>query len=181
MKKITAVLALSIGSAAISSQTLASDVTLRIGEDAVSLFLAPQASQTHSAELGLVHNADDDITVVSGGLFANGQREQFSGRLGGKLYYTDLDSDSGYGIALGGDLTFTLTQDLSLIGGIYYGPSSISFSDVDGYEEWFVKARFQLFDNGALSAGYGSFELEPEEGNDFEVDDGLFLEMTLSF
>lgn len=177
MKKYTAVLAFS----ALSSTVFASDATLRIGEDAVSVFLAPQATQTHSAELGLVHNADDDITVLSGGLFANGQREQFSGRLGGKAYYTDLDGDSGYGIALGGDLTFTLSSDLSVIGGIYYGPSSISFSDVDGYEEWFVKARFQLFENGALGAGYGSFDLEPEEGRDIEVDDGLFLEMTLTF
>lgn len=181
MKKLTAVLALSISSAAISSAALASEATLRIGEDAVSVFLAPQATETHSVGLGLAHNADDDISVLSGGLFANGQREQFTGRLGGKLYYADLDGDSGYGIALGGDLKFTLSQDLSIIGGLYYGPSSISFSDVDGYEEWFVKAHFQLFENGALGAGYGSFELEPEEGRDIEVDDGLFVEMTLSF
>ena len=175
MKKITAVCALAFSSAVMA------DATIRIGEDAVSLYLEPQASATNSAQLALVHNADDDITVISGGLFANGERQQFKGRLGGKLYYADLDSDSGYGLALGGDIILAVNQDLSVIGGLYYGPSSISFSDADGYEEWFVKAKYQLFPNAALAAGYTSFEMEPEQGDDFDVDEGVFVEMTLSF
>ena len=175
MKKITAVIALSV------SSTVMAEATIRVGEDAVSLFLAPQPTGTNSAQLGLIYNDDLDTTMISGGLFANGAREQFKGRLGGKLYYVDLDGNSGYGLALGGDLTLALNQDMSLIGGAYYGPSSISFSDVDGYEEWYVKAQFQLFPNGALAVGYSSFELEPKRGKDVELDDGVFVEMSLSF
>lgn len=181
MKKLTAAVVLSLSTTATSSLALASDATLRIGEEALSLYLSPQASQTHSTELGLVYNSKADVTVLNGGLFANGQREQFSGRLGGKLYYANLDGDSGFGVALGGDLNFALSQDLSLNGGIYFGPPSISFSDVDRYSEWFLKARYQVLDNGAISGGYGSFKLEPKKGRDFTVDKSLFIEMTLSF
>ncbi len=163
-----------------SSSVLASGTTIRVGEDAVSLYLEPKPSPTNSAQFALVHNNDDDITLGSVGLFANGQRQQLSGRLGGKAYYADLDSDSGYGLALGGDFSFALNPDLSLDAGLYYGPDSLSFSDVEGYEEWYVKLNLKVFDNATLGAGYGSFDIEPEAGNrDVEIDDGVFFEMKL--
>ena len=185
-KNVTALFALTASTGALAGGDAATkpagnEAIIRVGQDAVSLYLEPQATATNSAQLGLIYNDDDDITVLNGGLFANGDRQEIKGRLGGKFFYANLDGDSGYGVALGGEATVVLNSDISITGGLFLSPSSLSFSEVDGYEEWYVKARFQLFENGAVAAGVGSFQLEPERGRDFELDDGLFLEMILKY
>lgn len=176
MKKMMGVLPLLA-----SSVVLAGDATVRLSDDAVSLLIDPAASATNSVQFGLLFNDDDDAYMLSGGLFANGQREALTGRLGAKAYYADLDEDSGYGIALGGDLNFQLSQELTLNAGLFYGPDALTFSDLDGYEEWFVRIHYRLFDTASLGAGYGSLEIESDDGVDIEVDEGLFFEMRLKF
>jgi hypothetical protein len=128
-----------------------------------------------------VHNDDNDSDLLSAGLFVNGSRQGFDGRLGGKAYYVDLSRDSGYGMALGGEISVPISQELKVNAGIYYGPSSLSFSDVDGYQEWFVRLNYRLFENARLGIGVISLEIDPERGQKVEVDDGLFIEMNLSF
>ncbi|BFM08503.1 YfaZ family outer membrane protein [Halioxenophilus aromaticivorans] len=180
-KYLAALTSLALCPSLFSTGALAKDVSLRVGEEAVWVAIDQQLNETHASQLGLVFNSDDDINIVSGGLFATGQREQFSGRLGAKVYYADLDGDNGYGISLGGDLVFAVLPQLDIISGLYFGPSSISFSDVDRYEEWFIKARYQMFESGALTGGYGTLALKPDDGKDVKVDDGFFVEMSLRF
>lgn len=170
-----------VASLLLSSIANASEFTVRVSDDAVSFFLAPESTEDRSALLGLIHNDDENSDVLLAGLFVNGTRDKVSGRLGGKVYYANLNKVDGYGMALGGEATLPVALDLTVNAGIYYGPSSLSFSDVDGYEEWFVKASYQVFENAKLSAGVGSLEFEPERGKDIEMDDGIFIEMNLNF
>lgn len=176
MKKLISVLPLMA-----SSLVLANEATIRVSDDAVSLFLDPAASATNSVQLGFLYNDDADSVVLSGGLFANGERDAFSGRLGGKLYYADLDADSGYGVALGGDFNFAITQNLSAHAGLFYGPDSLTFSDLDGYEEWYMRVNYRIFDTASVGLGYGSLEIENDDSIEFEVDEGVFVEMRLIF
>lgn len=164
-----------------SSIVMANEATIRVSDDAVSFYLDPAASATNSVQLGFLYNDDADAILLSGGLFANGQRDRFSGRLGGKLYYADLDDDSGYGIALGGDFNYTITPMLSLHAGLFYGPDSLTFSDLEGYEEWYFRVNYKVFDTASIGAGYGSLEIEDDDDRDVEVDDGVFIEMRLTF
>ena len=165
----------------LSSVAVANEFTVRISEESVSLILDPQASATNSVQLAFVHNDDESSSLLSGGFFANGSRDGFDGRLGGKAYYADLDNDSGYGFALGGEASVPLNPTLKVNAGLYYGPSSLAFSDIDSYQEWFVRVNYQVFDNARVGAGVGSLELEPDRGRDVEVDDGVFIEMNLRF
>jgi hypothetical protein len=159
----------------------ADEFSLRLSEDSLSLILDPEASNSNSFQVAFIHNDDNKSDLLSAGLFANGSRDGFSGRLGGKAYYADLDNDSGYGVALGGEIYLPINPDLQLNTGIYYGPGSLSFSDIDGYQEFFVRMNYQVFDNTRLGVGYISLELEPEKRRDVDVDDGFFVEMNFSF
>jgi hypothetical protein len=165
----------------LSSAAIADDLTVRIGEDALSLMFDPVATEKNSVSFAFIHNDDEDTDLLSLGFFANGSKEHFDGRLGGKIYYADLNKGSGYGAALGGEMWLPLLPDLKLNAGLYYGPSSLSFSDVDKYQEWFLRLNYQVFENAKLGAGVGSLELEPDSGSDVEVEDGVFFEMSLSF
>ncbi|MCG8400813.1 MAG: YfaZ family protein, partial [Firmicutes bacterium] len=112
----------------LSSVAFANEVTVRISEESVSLMLDPQASAGNSVQLAFVHNDDESSSLLSAGFFANGSRDSFDGRLGGKAYYADLDNDSGYGFALGGEANVALNPEFKLNAGLYYGPDSLSFS-----------------------------------------------------
>lgn len=175
--KILATITLSL----LATIATASEFTVRISEESVSLYLAPKMSETNSMLFNYVHNDDESSDLISAGLFANGSKQGFDARLGGKLYYADLHKDSGYGFALGGEVFVPINPELKVNAGIYYGPGSLSFSDVDGYQEWFLKLNYQVLDNARMGAGVGSLELEPEDGRDVDVDDGFFIEMNLSF
>ncbi len=166
---------------ALCSSSFANEFTIRISEETLSLYLEPVVSEQNAMQLAFLHNDDEDSDLISFGYFASGGREDLYGRLGGKAYYADLDNDSGYGIALGGEMFFPIQSDLIINGGVYYGPSSLSFSDVDGYEEYFIRVNYQVLDNARVGAGYGSLDVEPEQGRDAEVEDGVFIEMNLTF
>lgn len=163
------------------SLALADTTAMRISSDAVSFKFEPVPSATNSMQLGFLYNDDYDTFLLSAGLFANGQRDRFSGRLGAKAYYADLDDDAGPGMALGGDFSFAIRPDLSVNAGLFYGPDSLSFAEIEGYEEWFVRLHYQVFETAQLGVGYGSLEMEPEDKKDFELDEGLFFEMILQF
>ena len=181
MKKLTGIVALLTSSIVSSSMVFAGGADIRVSGDAVSLYLEPQPSPTNSAQLALIYNNDDNSALLSAGLFANGERQNLKGRLGGKLYYADLDHDSGYGVALGGDFSLAVNRDLHLGVGGYYSPGSLSFSDIDGYKEWYVKGSFQVFQNAAVGVGYQSVELNPEKGRSYDLNKGVFVEMNLRF
>ncbi|MYM64052.1 YfaZ family outer membrane protein [Pseudomaricurvus sp. HS19] len=170
-----------IGAATLLASSMAlGDVALRIGDDSLALHLDGGMGAEASTQLGLVHNDDTDSTLVTGGLFVNGKRDGISGRVGGKAFYADWD-DSGYGVALGGELAVPFNSDFSMVAGLYYSPDMLSFSDADGYEEWFVKFNFHIFENALLSAGYSSVEIDVDGRRDVELEDGLFLGMSLRF
>ena len=186
MKKSLALLPVVVSSLVTSPAVCSDEITIRLSEESVSAYLNPTLSETNSSHLGLLYNDDEDGILLTGGLFANGQREMFSGRLGGKLYYADTDgksgSDSGYGVALGGDFSYMLMPDLALNGGIFYAPTVLAFSDFDQYKEWFVRVNYKVFETARVGMGYGSLELEPEDnGRDIEMEDGFFIEMNLQF
>ena len=172
---------LTIALSLLTTIAVANEFTVRISEESVSLILSPKPTENNSAEFAFVHNDDESSDLLSAGLFAHGSKQDFDARLGAKVYYADLDKDSGYGFALGGEVFVPVNPELKVNVGAYFGPGSLSFSDVDSYQEWFVRINYQILDNARVGAGVGSLELEPENGRDIEVDDGVFIEMNLSF
>jgi YfaZ precursor len=160
----------------------AASFDIHVGEEAVGVALSSSNSEAGpGVEIAALRNDDDDITVASGGVFVSGTRGVIEARLGAKAYAADLDNFEGYGLALGGQVSVPLAAGISINGGLYFGPSSLAFSDVDGYQEWYVGASFDVVENATLAAGVGSFEIETESGREVEVDDGFFVRMKLGF
>lgn len=186
MKKSLSLLPLVFGSIALSPVVLANDLTLRISDEVVSLYFDPVATATNSVQLGLLYNDKEDGGLLSAGLFANGQQDAFSGRIGGKAFYADTDgrsgSNSGYGLALGGDVSYHFLPELSVTASAFYAPNVLAFSDYDHYKEYSLRVNYQVFETALVGVGYSSIKLDPENNRkDIKMEDGVFLEMTMQF
>ncbi len=181
MKKLLVTLPLSL--LLVVAQTASADgFGIRFSDDAfaMSYNIYPIAEHS-SAEFAWVHNDDDNYDVASAGFFVNGQQDRLSGRAGVKGYYAKIDKDDGWGAAVGGDLAFQLTKIALLVGRGYWGPGSVSFSDIKCYEEWALGVNVTVFENAMISATYGSLELRTETYNYVDVDDGFSLGLKMNF
>ena len=175
-------LSLAVFFGVISSVAGASGFSLGVSDDAVdaSINLAPIGD--HGAvELRWLHNASKDRDVLSAGFFVNGQRAELSGRLGVKGYWAEVKKDDGYGFALGGDFSLAVNDVVSLLASGYWGPSSLSFSDVEGYKEWAVGANISVFENAIVTLTYGSIKIDTNRYDDKTVDDGLKIGLKLNY
>lgn len=160
----------------------AAGLDVRIGDDVVGIGLQSSlANEAAETELMLLRNDDKDTTLLSAGLFVTGDRGGIKGHLGVKAYGADLDWADGYGLALGGDLIFPLAAGIAIESGLFYGPEPLTASDLDNYQEWYIGASYEVFDNAKLAAGIGSLELETDNNVTVDVEDGVFVEMSLRF
>ena len=175
-------LALTACFSVVSGVAGANGFSLGVSDDAIdaSFNLAPIGEQG-SAEVRWLHNDSKDRDVVSAGFFVNGNRAGLSGRLGVNSDWADIKKDDGYGIALGGDFSMAVNDAISLLLSGYWGPGSLSFSDVEGYKEWAVGANISVFENAAVSLTYGSIKVDTERYGDKSVDDGLKIGLKLNY
>lgn len=164
------------------SFTYAAGLDIRVGEDSIGFILGASDTNTESAaEAALFYNEDRDFTVLNAGLFVTGSKGKLAGRVGAKAFAADLDSIDGYGVALGADVTYPLSFNISVETGLYFAPGALTFGDFDRYRQWYVSASYSMFDNAKLAIGIGSLEIDDEFDNSIEVDDGAFFEMKLRF
>ena len=175
-------IALTVCFSVVSSVAGANGFSLSVSDDAVdaAFNLAP-IGEKGSAELRWLHNGSKDRDVLSAGFFVNGNRAELSGRLGVKGYWAEIDRDDGYGFALGGDFSLAVNDAISLLASGYWGPGSLSFSDVEGYKEWAVGANISVFENASVSLTYGSIKVDTERYGDKTVDDGIKIGLKLNY
>ncbi len=163
------------------SWAYADGLSFRFSTDAIAIAynLYPIRDQG-SAEFGWVHNKNDR-DVLTAGFFANGQRDQLSGRLGAKAYWSKIRKDEGAGLAFGGDLNFMINETVSLFAKAYWGPSTIAFGDIKGYKEGQLGANIQVFDNSIVAVSYGSLRIKTDAYGQETVDDGLSVGLKMQF
>lgn len=162
---------------------LANDVSFRFSDDVAGLsFNANSPDGKASVEIGANHNEDDDVEIYNAGFYANGQRGRLQGRVGVKGFYADLDGFEGPGLAFGIDLKVPTSDVFSLVASYFYGPSSTSFDDMDGYRDWKIGAQLMLFENSALEFGLSDIEVQVEDvRGDYDFQDGAYVELKLLF
>ena len=164
----------------LSTAASAGGLAFRISDDSFGLSLASDISPQSSLQFDALHQ-DDDATLLAAGVYANGQRGSLMGRVGAKLIGVE-GGDSGFDggtLALGGDVRLPLNDVLFWRAGVYVGPESASFDDVEGYVEWSTSLEINIFQNSAIQLGYGSMEFDAEGGGEFEFDDGAFIRLQL--
>lgn len=161
---------------------LADGFALRLGDDVVEATYTAFVREGNASFTGSwLHNSDADTDLFSGGFFVHANRNEIAGKLGLKAYYADLYRDDGYGVAVGGDGSFRFSDVVSLNAGLYLGPDALSFSDIEGYWEWFVGADFNVIDNAVITVGYRETEVDTSRRDDVEIEDGPYVGLQLRF
>lgn len=158
-------------------------LTFRFSEDSIKATITafPLITETTSGEASWTYNDDKDANVGEVGFFVNGKRAELSGRAGVKAYGAKIDKDKGYGFAFGGDGLLKLNEVISVFASLYLGPSYVSFSDIESYEDWRVGANFAVFENVILSASYGKLNIETDRYNNNDIEDGLSFGLKMRF
>ncbi|HCS28985.1 MAG TPA: hypothetical protein DIW43_16120 [Spongiibacteraceae bacterium] len=177
MKQALLILAL------LSAPAFANDLSFQFSDDVAGIALnANSPDGKASVGFGADHNEDDDVQIYNAGFYANGQRGRLEGRVGVKGFYADLDKAEGPGLAFGVDLKVPSSDVFSLVFSYFYGPSSTSFDDMDGYRDWKIGAQIMLFENSALEFGFSDVEVEVENvRGEYDFQDGAYVKLQLIF
>lgn len=101
--------------------------------------------------------------------------------IGGKLFYASDNDLDGTGLALGFSGSASLAHKLYLKGHAFYAPSVTSFNDVDNYQELEIRLTYQVIPEAEVSLGYRNAEFDIDNGGDLEIQDNIFLALTLNF
>ncbi|CAH0990584.1 hypothetical protein SIN8267_00678 [Sinobacterium norvegicum] len=177
LKKILATTLIAGGLVAANSH--ASDLGINISEHAAQ-FKYGSESDTMAWDGSWLYE-EDNGSVFSGGLYAKGQEGMFSAKLGGRVFYADLDNGDGYGMALGGTGALHFTHQFRVEAGLHYAPSILSFSDIEGMTDAEIRAVFQVVPNASVSVGYRDASAKVEKYGREEIFKGFFFGMNMSF
>lgn len=169
--------------ACLSTPAFANDLSFQFSDDVAGLSLnANSPDGKASVGIGADHNEDDDVEIYNAGFYVNGQRGRLGGRVGVKGFYADLDRVEGPGLSFGFDLKIPSSDVFSFVVSYFYGPSTTSFDDMDGYRDWKVGAQIMLFENSALEFGISDIEVEVENvRGDYDFQDGGYIKLQLLF
>ncbi len=173
---------LAILALACSSVALANELELGISDELIELKLTQEYGDEFSGTFGAMHADDDDIDAkqLSYRFFTEDDVDEFDIQLGAQLYWLDVESDDGFGIALGLAATRQLAGKLGATASIYYAPDILTSGDFESSLELDAKLNYQLLENGALFVGYRSYEADTDDA-DIDVYDDFYLGVRFSF
>ena len=169
--------------AVLATPTFANELSFQFSDDVAGIALnANSPDGRASIGFGADHNEDDDVEIYHAGFYANGKRGRLEGKVGVKGFYADLDAVEGPGLAFGFDLKVPSSEGFSLGFSYFYGPSTTSFDDMEGYRDWRVGAQIMLFENSALEFGLSDIEVEVENvRGEYDFQDGAYVKLQLIF
>jgi len=131
---------------------------------------------------------DEDDFAVAAGLLVDGTPagdQPFTYGLGGKLYYVNLDnpSDNASALALGFGVKYHIPARMPIaIGGdAYFAPDITTFGDGESLMDLRVIAEIGVLPNAAAFVGYRQFEVDLENGGDYELDDNAHIGISFQF
>lgn len=173
----------------------AETLDLNLNSDAVAVSLDGPLSRLFSGTSGdyqvggLFSDSEDvDFTSAYAGALLTGDagapEANVTAGLGLRGQFTDVEADSGGGIAVGGqvDVRFPGFERIGVQGQIWYQPEVLSFGEIEEQFEWGVSVDYQVLRNASLYIGYRDVEVESESsGGSFTADDGLHFGLGLTF
>lgn len=170
----------------ISYGASASTVDINLSENSVQASIEMASPWENSQQQVSFIYSDDAHRGKSGkqvsyGLYTGGTRGEISGRLGGKLLYSDTSSQAGTALALGGDLRIQIAGNMSARVMASVAPSVLTFSDMDRYSEFGAHLLFDIIPNTHVYFGFKSTQAEFDKLDEADLQKGwnLGFEMTL--
>lgn len=185
-----ALVPLVLGVAAAPAAATSIDFNLS-GESAKLSFIQPLEPEGLEVGGGWLHHEDDgDLLEAELHLVddANPRRGALELGVGGKLVAVsddERDADGG-ALTIGGKFRYTWPNfnRFGIGGHAYYAPGATSASDIDGYQEFALRAEYLVLRNASAYIGYRDIELDYDGrrfGSDRSFDDGFYAGVRISF
>lgn len=164
-----------------SAGALASSLNTTISPDAIRVGYRMNFPGPLYGDVNYIHNYDNSDDLVNAGLYAALGTGVFGGRIGAKTFYSQVDKESGWGVAPGAGVYFRPLPKITLSADYFSAPSSMSNGDIKGYNDWSVKATFAPVRHIKLYAGYGDLEVETKQRGTVDYDQGMFYGVYAGF
>ena len=155
------------------AQAAADEIDLSLNSDALRFIYLHDLRNTElELDGGWLYNSDNGNAVHLGltlpGFASEGANPVRAG-LGGRLVYVDgdLSDQSGFGLGLGGFLSYTLAKfnRITLTGAAYFAADITTISDLEKYQDYTAKVGYQFMREAEvyLGARYvkGNFDTAP--------------------
>ncbi|MCT4716522.1 YfaZ family protein [Enterobacteriaceae bacterium H18W14] len=170
------------GLALVSATANAISISGEAGEKYTNVGVGFGTETSGIAVTGNYAHNDDDGDIVGLGLGLNLPLGPFMGTVGGKgIYLNPKDGDEGYAVAVGGGLSWPVTDSFTVFGDYYYSPDSLS-SGVKNYQEASAGARLSILRPVSIEAGYRYIGLDGKDGDRNNViADGPYVGVSARF
>jgi len=179
-----------LGISFLCAPVLADELDLSLNSDALRVqYFHEIESSGLSLDGGWLYHTDNG-NVLHAGLhlidLASSGRDKVEAGLGGRFVYTNGDSSkqNGFAVPLGGFLRFTprAMNRLSISGSAYYAPDILSIGDMTKYQEFSIRASYNVLRQADLFVGARYVRGDYKNGAaDVRYDTGMHIGMSLRF
>lgn len=191
LQRSAAVLALGLLAFPVQAETL----DLNLNSDAVQVGLDGPLSRVLSGtsgeyQLGALFSEDENVDFATGSAAAvltgdvGAPAANVTAGLGVRAQFTDVEEDSGGGLAIGGQVDVRVPgfERIGAQAQVWFQPEVISFGEIEEQLEYGASLDYQVLRNGSIYVGYREVEVESEHsGGSFTADDGLHFGLRLTF
>lgn len=161
-------------------QVNANELELSINEELIDLRFTNDYEQNFAGQLAFMHSDFNDLSAdkISYRFFTSDSESGL--QLGAKVFWLDVEEEGGFGIALGGGISRSLSDKIDLGLQAYYAPDIVTGGDFDNALEYDVRLNYQMLENGSFFFGYRN--IEADNGRfDLEVYDDPYFGLKFEF
>ena len=171
------------------AQAAADEIDLSFSNDALRVvYLHDLTNSRLNAEGGWLDNSDHGSALHVGLTlrgFASGGANPIRAGVGGRLAVVDgdLPDQNGYGLGMGGFLSYTLTRynRITLTGAAYFAPDVLTGSGLKKYQDYTARLGYQIMRDAEIYLGVryvkGNFDAAPQ----LLIDDGAHIGFSIRF
>lgn len=161
-------------------QANGNELALSINEEFIDLMFTSSYEQNFAGQLAFMHSDLNELTAdqVSYRFFTSDSESGL--QLGAKVFWLDVEEEGGFGIALGGGISRSLSDKLEVGAQIHYAPDIVTGGDFDNVLEYDLRLSYQMVENGSFFLGYRDIEAD-NSSVDLEVYDDLYFGLKFEF
>ena len=178
IKKLATLVALLAAMA--SYQANANELELSINEELIDLRFTSSYEKNFAGQLAFMHSDFNDLSAdkISYRFFTSDSESGL--QLGAKVYWLDVEEEGGFGLALGGGISRSLSEKMNFGFHFHYAPDIVTGGDFDNLLEYDARLTYQVVENGSFFIGYRNIEADNGQF-DLEVYDDPYFGLKFEF
>ena len=167
----------------LSLHVVANEIELSISDEIIDLRFAASYEQDFSGTFALLHADHNDVKSdqMSYTFATRGTIDRVDITLGTRLFLLGVDSDGGFGAALGIGANANVMGKVFVTGEVFYAPEIITGGDFNSTLDAELRLCYQLIDNGLLYIGYRQFEVDGKKSGKQDIYEDPFIGIKFTF